>query len=177
MSLTQILLAVAGMLAVVFVVLVFRQPKWIRCSRSALVGGTPRQTFDLINDMAAWQKWSPWEGLDPDMDRRYEGPAAGLGAVYGWKGNAKVGEGKMEVIESVPAARVKLQLTFIKPFAATMTATFELVPDAGGTKVTWTSEGPNSTPGRIVGVFCNMDKMMGGQFELGLAQLDAAVRT
>ncbi len=170
------LLVVAGLVAVL-AVLVARQPRWLTCSRSAVVGGSPESVFALINALPAWRQWSPWEALDPDMERTFAGPDAGVGAQYGWKGNAKVGEGKMEVIESMPSERVKLQLTFFKPFACTMTATFELIPEGAGTRVTWTNDGPNSLPGRIMGVFCNMDKMMGGSFEQGLAQLDGVVRS
>ncbi|WP_221030382.1 SRPBCC family protein [Actomonas aquatica] len=176
MSNTMILLVIAVVLVVVFVVLVWRQPQWIRCTRSATVGGTPEQTFALINSLPEWQKWSPWEGLDPNMQRTFSGPPSGVGAVYAWNGNAKVGAGSMEVVESMPSERVKLELVFLKPFAATMMVTFELAATTGGTLVTWTSEGPNSTPGRIMGVFCNMDKMMGDSYEKGLAQLDAALR-
>jgi hypothetical protein len=128
-----------------------------------------------VNDFHAWRAWSPYEALDPQLKRSYDGPASGVGARYGWSGNAKAGEGRMTIIASEPPARVGIKLEFLKPFAATNTADFTFVPAGNQTTVTWAMFGENNFMAKAIGLVMSMDQMVGGQFEKGLADLKSIV--
>ncbi len=143
--------------------------------RSATVGAPPEQVYAAISDFHRWPSWSPWEDLDPDLQRTYSGAEQGVGAVYEWKGNRKAGEGRMEITEAEPSQRVTLALDFLKPFKSSNTTTFTLTPAGGGTKVDWTMVGPKTFFTKIMGIFKSMDAMVGPDFEKGLRQLDAHV--
>lgn len=109
------------------------------------------------------------------MQRSYSGPVEGVGASYTWKGNGKAGAGTMEIVEAVEPSRIALRLEFTKPMKAVNPTTFTFVPDGHGTTVTWTMTGENKGVGRVFALFMNMDKLVGGDFEKGLAQLAAVV--
>jgi hypothetical protein len=131
--------------------------------------------FAQVNDFHNWRAWSPWEKIDPALKRSYEGPQAGAGATYAWQGNKDVGEGRMTILESRPGELVRIKLEFFKPFAATNTAEFTFKPAGDGTAVTWSMSGQNNFLARAICVFVNMDKMVGGMFEQGLAQMKTVV--
>jgi uncharacterized protein YndB with AHSA1/START domain len=170
--LNWILIGVAGV-AGVFAAVVAVQPSDFRIERSASIAAPPQAVFAQVNDFQKWRAWSPWEKLDPALKRTYEGPAAGAGAQYAWVGNKDVGEGRMTILESRPGELVRIRLEFFKPFAATNTAEFSFKPSGGGTEVTWSMAGQNNFVARAVCMFVNMDRMVGGQFEQGLAQIKA----
>jgi hypothetical protein len=128
--------------------------------------------FNQLDDFRAWSNWSPWEKIDPNMTRTYDGPAEGVGARYAWQGNKQVGKGKMEIVESQPPKLVKERLEFIEPFAAVAETTFQVA--AAGDKaanVTWSMDGHHNFVGKIFSVFMNMDKTIGPDFDKGLASL------
>jgi uncharacterized protein YndB with AHSA1/START domain len=139
----------------------------------------PRVTvFALLNDFHRWPEWSPWEELDPDMQRTHTGSPSGTGAVYEWDGNRKAGKGRMEITKSDAPSRIEIALQFLKPFKSSNRTTFELDERDGGTHVTWCMVGPKTFFTRVMGIFTSMDKMVGPDFEKGLAKLsDAAQRT
>ncbi|SDE58942.1 SRPBCC family protein [Rhodococcus tukisamuensis] len=141
--------------------------------RSADIAADPATLHALIDDFHHWTAWSPWEGLDPDMTRTYTGPDSGVGASYAWQGNKKAGSGSMTVTESVPGRKVKLDLTFLKPFKAENVTTFLLEPTETGTTVRWQMTGRKNWFFRLFGFAFSMDKMVGKDFEKGLAQLAA----
>ncbi len=129
-----------------------------------------------MSSPSSWTAWSPWEDLDPALERRYSGPAAGPGSVYEWSGNRKAGAGRMEITEVVPASRVEVALRFLKPFRSESTTVFSLDPQgADGTTVTWTMTGPRTTMVRLMGVVTSMDRLVGKDFEKGLSRLRTAV--
>ena len=129
---------------------------------------------ELINDFHEWPKWSPWEDLDPDMERTHSGAEAGVGAHYAWDGNRKAGEGSMEITSSSPD-QVGLTVTFLKPWKATNEIVFALEPTTDGTEVTWTMHGEQKGLMAILGKVVPMDRLVGKDFEKGLARLkDAA---
>ena len=130
--------------------------------------------FGQVNDFHRWDGWSPWAKMDPAMKTTYSGAAAGEGASYAWVGNSQVGEGRMTITESRPSDHIVVRLEFVKPMAATNTATFTFKPDAGGTDVTWAMDGNNGFMGKAFSVFMNMDKMLGAYFEQGLGQMKVA---
>jgi len=168
------LIAVAAVV-VVFVVFVALQPADFRVERSATMRGAAPTAFAQVNDLQNWRKWSPWEKIDPELRRSYEGPKAGTGAIYAWQGNKDVGEGRMTITDSRPGELVRIKLEFFKPFAATNTTEFRFKPDGDNTAVTWTMTGQNNFLAKAMCLFVDMDKMIGGMFEQGLKQMKAVV--
>ena len=162
-------------IVVVLAIFVSTRPSTFRISRSATIAAPPETVFPHVNDLHKWEAWSPWAKLDPDCKMTFEGPAAGNGAAYSWSGNNKVGAGHMLITESRPSELILMKLDFLKPFKATNTTEFTLKPIGSETMVTWTMSGTNNFMVKAVGLFMNCDKMIGGQFEKGLADMKALV--
>lgn len=144
--------------------------------RSATVPAPPQAVFDLITDFHRWNEWSPWEDIDPSMQRTFSGAPSGVGAVYEWDGNRKAGQGRMEITAADAPSRVVIALEFLKPFKSSNTTTFELAGSGELTTVTWRMVGPKTIATRIMGIFKSMDKMVGPDFEKGLARLATAAQ-
>jgi uncharacterized protein YndB with AHSA1/START domain len=132
------------------------------------------KVHSALVDFHEWQHWSPWEGLDPLLQRTYSGAPSGVGTTYAWKGNRKVGEGRMEITGDQPD-EVVIALDFVKPFKSSNTTTFSLRPEGEGTHVIWTMVGPKTLGTRIMGIFKSMDELIGKDFEKGLSQLRSYV--
>ncbi|MGI9648154.1 MAG: SRPBCC family protein [Acidimicrobiia bacterium] len=143
--------------------------------RSITINSNASEVYDKIVDLHKWQSWSPWEDADPSMAKSYDGPDAGVGASYSWKGNRKVGQGNMTITEANQPDHVALDLEFLKPFKARNKTAFSLEPSGEGTQVTWTMTGDHNFLSRIMSVFMSMDKMVGKDFERGLSRLKADV--
>ena len=141
-------------------------------SRSTRIQAPAAAVHALVDDFREWRKWSPWEGVDPALEREYTGPASGVGSTYHWSGNKKAGEGRMQIRESTPSA-VVVDLEFLKPFKATNVTTFTLVPSGDATEVTWTMTGTRSALMSLMGKLF-FDKAIGGDFEKGLAAMKQA---
>jgi hypothetical protein len=170
----KILIAVAVVI-VIFVVVVALQPADFRIVRSATMSAPAPAVFAQVNDFHKWEAWSPWAKLDPAMKQTYEGAPAGTGAIYTWAGNSKVGEGRMTLTESHPSDLIAIKLEFLKPFAAVNTSEFTFKPEGNQTSVTWSMAGRKNFISKGFCLFMSMDKMVGGDFEKGLAQLKAIV--
>lgn len=168
--LKKILIGLAAVIAV-FVVVVALQPAHFTYTRSATIAAAPSAIFPHVNDVKKWEAWSPWAKLDPNMKMSYKGPSAGVGAVSAWAGNSDVGEGSMTVTESRANELVRFRLDFVKPMAGTSTAEFTFKPQGNGTVVAWSMSGENNFMCKAVGLFMNCDKMVGAEFEKGLAEL------
>jgi len=168
------ILAVVVVIIIVFAVIVALQPADFRVARSTLVAAPPPAVFAQVNDFHKWNAWNPWGKIDPSMKQSYEGAPAGPGAVYTWTGNKEVGEGRMTITDSRPSDLIRVKLEFYKPFAATNTAEFSFVPEGNQTRVTWSIFGEKNFMAKAVHLFMSMDKMIGGQFEKGLADMKAA---
>ncbi|HRH37350.1 MAG TPA: SRPBCC family protein [Flavobacteriales bacterium] len=168
----MLLYILIGLVAVIAIILIAAstKPNTVRYERSVAINASPEKIATHITDFHKWTAWSPWEKKDPTMAREYMGPAQGVGARYGWKGNGKVGEGTMEVL-ATSASEVKVDLRFIKPFKSDCIATFYFAPQGSATQVRWTMDGPNIFMGKVMSLFMNMDKMIGKDFEDGLASL------
>jgi len=149
------------------------RPDTFRYQRTASINAPPQKILPLILDFHNWTYWSPWEKLDPALRRTYGGAASGKGAVYEWEGNKKAGQGRMEITEASPS-KVLIKLDFLKPFEAHNTAEFNLEPRGDATTITWAMYGPNPFIAKVMCLFVNMDKMVGKDFEAGLANLKAA---
>lgn len=169
------ILAVVVVLVLGFVILVSTQPDSFAVSRSTTIATSAEMVFAHVNDLRKWQAWSPWEKLDPDMKKTFEGPPAGEGAVYAWSGDGNVGEGKMTIVESRANERIHIRLDFVKPMQATNDVEFTFAPDGNNTAVTWTMNGRNNFIGKTFQLFMDMDKMVGDQFAKGLADLKQVV--
>jgi uncharacterized protein YndB with AHSA1/START domain len=169
------ILIIVAVVIVAFIAFVASRPGDFRVTRSTEIAAPPEAIFPNVNDLHKWTAWSPWEGLDPSMQRTYEGPAAGVGAIYRWHGNNKIGAGSMTVIESRPGELVRLRLEFLKPFKAINIVDFTFKPDGNQTVVTWTMTGKANFVCKMIGLFASMDKMCGSMFEKGLTQLNSAV--
>ena len=150
------------------------RPDSFRIERSIRIGAPIVQVAALIDDFHEWSKWSPWEHIDPTMQRRYSGAEAGVGAVYEWEGSGKVGTGRMEITEMRSGSErglISIKLDFLKPFKASNTAEFLMKPTDSGTDLSWAMFGPSPFMSKLMGVFMDMDKMVGKDFEAGLESL------
>ena len=174
--LKTILLSLLGLVAVgivVVLILAARKPDTFQVTRSIKIDATPERIYPLIADFRAWGAWSPWEKKDPAMKRSFSGPDSGVGASYGWEGDKNVGTGKMTILEATPSHKVVIKLEFLKPFEATNTAEFTLQPVGDSTAIVWAMYGKNNFLSKLVCVFMDMEKMVGPDFEAGLAGLKA----
>jgi hypothetical protein len=168
--LKKILIALA-VIVIVFTVIVVLQPSQFRVTRSATLSAPAPAVFAQVNDFHKWEAWSPWAKLDPAAKNSFEGPSAGIGAIFKWSGNKEVGEGSMTITESRPSELIRIKLDFAKPFEATNTTEFTFKPEGNQTVVTWSMFGTNNFIAKAFCLFNSMDKMVGGQFEKGLASM------
>jgi uncharacterized protein YndB with AHSA1/START domain len=175
--------SVAVVLAIfiaVVLILAARKPDVFSVQRTATVQARPEKIFSLINDFRRWGIWSPWEHRDPAMKRTFSGAESGKGAVYAWDGNRNVGSGQMEILDAAAPSKIVIKLDFIKPFEGHNTAEFTMLPRADATEVAqtqvvWTMYGATPFLGKVMHLFIAMDKMIGKDFEAGLANLKRAV--
>ena len=165
------ILIVFAVAVLAFVATVALQPPDFRITRSATISAPADAVFAQVNDLHRWEDWSPWAKLDPAVKNTFEGPASGKGAVFLWSGNNEVGEGRMTITESRPNELIRIKLDFIKPFESTCTTEFSFKPENEKTAVTWTMSGTHGFVEKAFCLFMDMDKMVGGDFEKGLAQL------
>jgi hypothetical protein len=142
--------------------------------RATSIGADPARVHALIDDFHEWPAWSPWEDLDPDIQRTYSGPASGVGAHYAWRGNRKAGQGTMEITAS-SSERIDVDLVFMKPFDSASKVSFDLVPTDAGSEVTWTMRGEQKGVWGVIGKVVSMDRLVGKDFEKGLARLKAVL--
>ena len=156
-------------------VAIVTRPKTFRVERSAVMSAPADAIFRYVNDFHLWARWSPFEKLDPNLTRTFSGADAGVGARYDWSGNRQAGSGSMVITESVPGARIALDLHFMKPFEATNLTEFTFEPAPGGVKMTWAMSGNNTTAGKVIALVSSMDKMVGSSFAEGLANLKSVV--
>jgi uncharacterized protein YndB with AHSA1/START domain len=160
-------------LLVAFLGFAATRPDTFRVQRAMRINAPPEKIFALINDLHRWGSWSPYEKKDPTMKRTHSGAANGKGAVYEWEGNRDIGTGRMEITDTSPPSRVSIKLDFIKPFEAHNNVEFTLEPNGHSTNVTWALHGPASYTSKVMSVVFNMDRMVGKDFEAGLAGLKA----
>lgn len=165
------IVAVIVLLVVAVLIFAATKPDTFRVERSITIQAPPEKVFGLINDFGNWRAWSPWENLDPQMKRTYSASTVGQGAWYEWAGDDKVGKGRMEITESSPHQKILIKLDFTDPFPANNTAEFDFSSAGAATRVTWAMYGPSPFISKIFTVFMSMDKMIGGDFEKGLANL------
>ena len=169
----NVILVVVVVIIGVIVTLAAFKPDIFRIQRSISINATPETLTGLLEDFHQWSNWSPWEKLDPDLSRKYSGAATGKGTVYEWEGNKKAGKGRMEIIDISENAQIVIKLDFFAPFEAHNTAEFTMHQNGSTTNLTWTMYGPASFSIKVIHLLMNMDKMVGKDFEIGLANLKA----
>ncbi|MBD0293037.1 MAG: SRPBCC family protein [Jiangellaceae bacterium] len=141
--------------------------------RSTTIDARPEHVYEQIADFHNWPKWSPWEGVDPQLKRWYSGAGSGAGAGYTWSGNRRAGQGRMEITNATQPSSVRIDLQFEKPWKSRNDLVFTIQPEGTGSRVTWTMTGRKTLMTQVMGVFRSMDKLIGPDFEKGLAQLKA----
>jgi hypothetical protein len=172
MSTVLIIIAVLLAIAIaVALVAASAKPDTFRVQRSAVITAPLETIFPLIADFHQWSGWSPWEHRDPAMKRTFDGAQSGVGAVYAWDGNRNVGAGRMEITEATMPSRIVIKLDFIKPFEGHNVAEFALQPRGPATEIVWNMRGPAPFLSKLMQLVMNMDKMIGKDFEAGLAGL------
>lgn len=149
------------------------RPGQFSVRRETDIMAPPERIFSLISDFHEWPKWSPWEKMDPEMTRAHSGATSGTGAVYSWSGNKKVGQGRMEITDMAVPSKVDIDLEFMAPWKARNKTEFLLTPKDGGTAVQWVMTGTSPFMFKLMGLFVNMDRMVGKDFEAGLANMKA----
>ncbi len=167
---TYILIGIVA-IVVLFVVIAAMQPADFCVKRTGTVSAPAPVVFAQVNDLHKWKAWSPWAKMDPNAKETFEGTPAGTGASFSWAGNNQVGEGRMTITDSRPDELIRIKLEFKKPFVATNDAEFNFTSDRGQTTVTWSMSGTRNFMFKAMGLFMNCDKMVGGQFEKGLADM------
>jgi len=171
------ILIIVAVLIVLLLLVIITRPSTFHIERSIAMAAPPENAFAQVNDFHAWPAWSPWEKLDPQMKKTFDGPSAGVGAKYAWTGNDQVGEGRMTIEKSDKPSTVGIRLEFLKPFAATNATTFTFAPTPQGSKVTWAMDGENSFMAKAASLFMDMDKLIGADFEKGLDAMKTAAET
>jgi uncharacterized protein YndB with AHSA1/START domain len=170
----EVIVVIAVILAVIIaaiLILAATKPATLRVQRAISINAPPERIFSLISDFHQWLSWSPYEQKDPAMKRTYSGAERGSGAVYAWDGDKNVGSGRMEILETSAPQKIVIKLDFFTPFEGHNTAEFTMLPQGDGTHVTWLMHGPANFMSRLIQVFINLDKMIGKDFEAGLANL------
>jgi uncharacterized protein YndB with AHSA1/START domain len=162
-----------SVLLVALALAVATRPSTFRIVRTAVINAPAEAVFAALNDLRRFSEWSPYEKLDPHMQKRFEGADRGVGAVYGWSGNSKAGAGDMTITVSEPNRRVVIALRFERPFKSSSTTEFTLEPSAEGVHVTWAMFGENTLFAKVFSLVANMDKLLGKDFEEGLSNLKA----
>jgi hypothetical protein len=170
--------AIAGglLLAIVAVILALAamQPDQFSVKRSITIKAPPEKIIPLVSDFHQWAIWSPWEKLDPGMQRTFSGAPSGKGAIYNWKGNSDVGAGRMEITDVKVPTTVMIKLDFLDPFESHNQTEFDFASAGDTTTVTWNMTGPMPMMSKVMSVFMSMDSMIGKDFEKGLANMKAA---
>ena len=166
-----IIAVIVAVAIVIILILAATKPDTFRIERSGIINAPAEKIFAVLNDFHQWGGWSPWEHKDPDMKRTFGGAERGKGATYGWEGDKNVGTGRMEILEANTPSKLVIKLDFFKPFEAHNTAEFTMLPQGNATNVHWVMHGPANFMSKVMQVFMNMDKMVGKDFEQGLANL------
>jgi polyketide cyclase/dehydrase/lipid transport protein len=164
-----------AIVVVLFVIVVMLRPNTFQVSRLLKMAAPASKTFEQVNDLHRMNAWNPWVKLEPAIKQTYEGEAAGVGAIYSWDGNSNVGAGRQTSVESRPSDLVRIKLEFFRPFRGTNDVEFSFQPQGVDTLVTWAMTGKYVFITKAMGLFMSMDKMIGGSFEKGLADMKSIV--
>lgn len=169
--LKNLLFAILALAVIFLVAAATREPNYT-VTRSASLAAPRDVAYAQVADFHAWHRWSPWARLDTNMKTEFQGAPAAVGSSYYWTGNDKVGEGRMTIAQAMPGSQLGIKLEFMRPFASVNSSEFTFAPEAAGTRVTWTMKGnKGGLIGKAFSMFMDFDKMVGADFERGLANL------
>lgn len=171
------LFAVITLAVVIILAAAATRPATYHVERSISTAAAPHVVFDVLNDFHHFPEWSPWQHLDPKMKVTFEGPPSGVGSSYAWEGNNEAGAGKMTITEATPPNALTLKLDFLKPFASTCAVHYTIAAQGEGSHITWAMDGNNNFMSKVMSLFASMDKMIGKDFETGLASLKQLAET
>ena len=171
LEIVAIIAIILALAIAIVLILAATKPDTLRVTRAISIEASADRIFPLINDFHQWVVWSPYETKDPAMKRSYDGAQSGKGAVYGWDGDKNVGSGRMEILDASAPSKIVIKLDFFKPFEGHNTAEFTMLPQGDATNVTWTMYGPAVFMSKLMQVFINLDRMIGRDFEAGLANM------
>ena len=166
-----------GIAVLILLVLIIaaRRPDDFRYISTGKINAPPEVVFDYASDVHKWQEWSPWAKEDPNCKYTFSGPPSGKDASFTWAGNSKVGAGAMTVTDCRPVEFVQYRLEFFKPFKCSHTVEFTIKPDGPHSTLDWVMQGKHPFIGKVMGVFMNVDKMLGDRFVQGFANLNAVL--
>jgi uncharacterized protein YndB with AHSA1/START domain len=170
MNMIKTILVVLAVLIAGVLAYAATRPDTFSVERHITIAAAPERIYPLIEDFHRWGEWSPYEKKDPAMRREFSGAEAGAGAIYAWDGNRDIGAGRMQITDA-PPTRIVIALDFLKPFKSHSVAEFTITPVDGGSDVRWQMRGPAPYISKLMGLFFNMDRMIGSDFEVGLADL------
>ena len=170
----RFLVFAALLVMAVFVFLQTRSSQY-EVVRTAHIAAAPREVYRHVDDLHEWQRWSPWEGLDPKLKRTFSGPAHGKGATYAWEGNAQVGKGRLIISGAKPPQSLTYEVIFEQPLQSEMQYEFTLAVDGDGSLVSWAFRGRHPFWAKLFGLFFDLDKQLGADMEKGLSELKALV--
>ena len=144
--------------------------------RTATMNASPEAVWAKVGDLTQWNDWSPWFEMDPDMENTYTGEPGTVGSTSSWSGNRKVGQGSMTITGTDAPNKIDIDLKFIKPFKAENDVELLVAPSGDGSEVTWRMHGTHNFMTKLMSRFGRtMDKMVGPDFEKGLAKLKGLV--
>ncbi len=168
------ILAIAAVIGLVLAIAATR-PDTHTIGRSVTIDAPAVAIFPHIIDLRRWEPWSPFEKKDPDIRRHFSGNDSGPGAIYDFDGGKNVGTGRVTIVSATDPGAITLHLDMRKPMVAHNVVEFTLAPRGGSTEVTWKMHAQCSYAGKLIGLFLNMDRMIGDEFSKGLASLKALV--
>lgn len=166
----DVVMLILAAVVVALAAFVLTRSNTFRVTRRTKIKASCETVRALVDDFRNWSQWSPWEKLDPDMEKTFEGSAEGEGAIYRWSGKGKAGAGCMKIVNATPTMTI-IRLEFEKPWKSENMTEFLFEPEDGGCEVTWAMYGENTIMSKLMSLFTSMDKMIGPDFETGLASL------
>ena len=158
--------AVAGLLLYASIT----QPDTFRVQRAMTINAPQEKVYGILTDLHRGAEWSPFE-KDKTMKKTFSGPATGPGSALEWEGDSESGAGKLTIAQATPS-KITLNLDMTKPMAASNIVEYALAPQGNATNVTWSMHGPMNIVSKVMCTFMSMDKMLGGEFEKGLRNLN-----
>jgi uncharacterized protein YndB with AHSA1/START domain len=177
MNAAILIIFILSLLAIGVLIRAASRPDVFRLQRSIVIDAVPERIFPFIDDLRAHEAWNPFDRPDPDTRKTHAGAAQGAGSVYEWDGKGQAGAGRLSILESHPCSRIGMRLEMLKPFRTTSQVTFTLVPAGTATSLTWSMQGPVPYPVKVMHTLFNVDRMVGSQFETGLANLKNIAET
>ena len=167
---------VVSCLALLFGIAAFQSPDYV-ISREITIQAPAAKIFPYLNSQRLAQAWGPWMDVDPTAKMVLSGPEEGVGARTSWSGAKQLGTGSALITESVPGQRVHIRLEYTEPMEMIQESDYIIRSSGDQSVVIWRVTGKNGLISRAMGLLVDVDKMVGGMFELGLSKLKKVVES